>query len=59
MIGIEYKILALYAKELSIRDISKTLEDIYGFETSHEIISAVTDKVIPLIQKWQRVTSHL
>ena len=59
MIGIEYKILALYVKGLSIRDISKTLEDIYGFETSHEIISAVTDKVIPLIQKWQRVTSHL
>ena len=54
MIGIEDKILSLYAKGLSTRDISKTLEEIYGFETSHETISAVTDKVIPLIQEWQQ-----
>ena len=52
--GIEDKILSLYVKGLPIRDISKTLEDIYGFETSHETISAVTDKVIPLIQDWQQ-----
>jgi len=54
VIGIEDKILSLYAKGLSTRDISKTLEEIYGFETSHETISAVTDKVIPLIQEWQQ-----
>ena len=59
VIGIEDKILSLYAKGLSTRDISKTLKDIYGFKTSHETISAVTDKVIPLIQEWQRVTCHL
>ena len=50
MIGIEYKILAFYAKVLSTSDIFKTLEDIYGLETSYEMISAFTDKVIPLIQ---------
>ena len=54
VIGIEDKILSLYTKGLSTRDISKTLEEIYGFETSHETISAVTDKVIPLIQEWQQ-----
>lgn len=54
IIGIEDKILSLYAKGLSTRDISKTLEEIYGFETSHETISNVTDKVIPLIQEWQQ-----
>ena len=54
VIGIEDKILSLYAKGLSTRDISKTLEEIYGFETSHETISAVTDKVSPLIQEWQQ-----
>lgn len=54
VIGIEDKILSLYAKGLSTRDISKTLEEIYGFETSHETISNVTDKVIPLIQEWQQ-----
>ena len=42
------RLLSLYAKGLSTRDISKTLAEIYGFETSHETISAVTDKVIPL-----------
>ena len=59
VIGIEDKILSLYANGLSTRDISKTLKEIYGFETSHETISAVTDKGIPLIQEWQRVTCHL
>ena len=54
VIGIEDKILSLYAKGLSTRDISKTLEEIYGFETSNETISAVTDKVIPLIQAWHQ-----
>ena len=54
IIGIEDKILSFYAKGLSTRDISKTLEEIYGFETSHETISDVTDKVIPLIQEWQQ-----
>ncbi len=54
VIGIEDKILSLYAKVLSTRDISKTLEEIYGFETSHETISNVTDKIIPLIQEWQQ-----
>ena len=54
VIGIEDKILALYAKGLSTRDISKALEEIYGFEASHETISNVTDKIIPLIQDWQK-----
>ena len=54
VIGIEDQILSLYVKGLSTRDISKTLEEIYGFETSHETISNVTDKIIPLIQEWQQ-----
>ena len=54
VIGIEDKVLSLYAKGLSTRDISKTLGEIYGFETSHETISNVTDKIIPLIQEWQQ-----
>lgn len=51
---LKLKILEIYTKGLSTRDISKKLEDIYGFETSHEMISAVTDKIIPLIQEWQQ-----
>ena len=53
VIGIEDKILALYAKGLSTRDISKALEEIYGFEASHETISNVTDKIIT-VQQCQR-----
>ena len=50
MIRIEDKILLFYTEWLATHDICKTLEDIYWFETSHETISAVTNKVIQLIQ---------
>ena len=35
--SIENKVLAMYARGMSQRDISSTIEDIYGFEVSHEI----------------------
>ena len=54
LLELRIKFLALYAKGLSTRDISKALEEIYGFEASHETISNVTDKIIPLIQEWQK-----
>lgn len=44
--GIEDKVLSMYAKGMSQRDIADTIEDIYGFEISHEMISNITDKVI-------------
>ena len=34
-------------------DISETIEDIYGFETSEGFISDVTDKILPQIEDWQ------
>ena len=37
--GIEDKVLSMYAKGMSQRDIADTIEDIYGFEISHETIS--------------------
>ena len=49
IIRIEDKNLTLYDKGLSTRDISKTLEEIYVFGTSHETISAICDKIIILI----------
>lgn len=36
----------MYAKGMSQRDIAATIEDIYGFEISHETISTITDKVL-------------
>ena len=51
--GIEDKVLAMYARGMSQRDISETIEDIYGFEISHEMISAITDRVIETAHEWQ------
>ena len=38
---------------MTTRQISDTLDDIYGFETSEGFISDVTDKIIPQIEDWQ------
>lgn len=50
---IESRVLAMYARGMSQRDISKTIEEIYGFSVSHEMISTITDAVIPELEDWQ------
>lgn len=50
---IEGKVLAMYARGMSQRDISSTIEDIYGFEVSHEMISTITDTVIEEMEEWR------
>lgn len=44
--GIADKVISMYAREMSQRDISDTIEDIYGFEMSHETISNITDILV-------------
>lgn len=51
--AIEDKVLAMYARGMSQRDISSTIDDIYGFKMSHEQISTITDKVLDELQAWQ------
>jgi len=51
--GIEDKVLSMYAKGMSQRDIADTIEEIYGFEISHETISAITDRAIETAREWQ------
>ena len=51
---IDQKIISMYAKGLTTRQISDTLVDIYGFEASESFISDVTDKIIPQIEEWQK-----
>lgn len=51
--GIEDKVLSMYAKGMSQRDIASTIEDIYGFEISHETISNITDRVLDEVHEWQ------
>ena len=50
---IERKVLSMYARGMSQRDISATIEDIYGFSVSHEMISDITDVVLPEVEQWQ------
>lgn len=50
---IDQKIISMYAKGMTTRQISETIEDIYGFETSEGFISDVTDKALPQIEGWQ------
>lgn len=51
--GLESKILSLYAKGTSDRDISDVVNEIYGFEISHETISNIVDRIQPKVIEWQ------
>ena len=47
------KVLAMYGRGMSQRDISSTIEDIYGFTMSHEQISHITDCILDEVHEWQ------
>ena len=51
--AIDDKIISMYAKGMTTRQISDTIEDIYGFEVSEEMVSDITDKLLPEIENWQ------
>ncbi|WP_096635773.1 IS256 family transposase [Clostridium cochlearium] len=51
--GIEDKVLGMYAKGMTTRDISAHLEEIYGVDVSPTLISRITDKITPIAQEWQ------
>ena len=51
--GMEEKILALYAKGMTTRDIESALVDLYGVTISHSLIAQVTDAVLDEARAWQ------
>ncbi|QBN96762.1 IS256 family transposase [Xanthomonas oryzae pv. oryzae] len=51
--GMEEKILALYARGMTTRDIESALVDVYGVEISHGLIAQVTDAVQEEARAWQ------
>lgn len=51
--AIDDKIISMYAKGMTTRQISETIEDIYGFEVSEGMVSDITDKLLPEIETWQ------
>jgi len=51
--GLEDKIISMYSKGMSVRDIEMHIEDIYGMKLSPGTVSNITDRVFPLIKAWQ------
>jgi len=51
--SIEDKIIGLYAKGMSNRDIYESMRDLYGIEVSPEMVTRITDKILPIAREWQ------
>ena len=45
--------ISLYARGMSTRDIHDQLQDLYGIELSAEMVSKITDKILPQVKEWQ------
>lgn len=55
---VDNKIINLYARGMSTRDISESINDIYGIDVSASMISKITDKIIPIAIEWQNRALH-
>src|SRR5215469_4788053 len=51
--GFDEKILALYARAMTTRDIQAQLQEMYGVEVSPTLISNVTEAVMDEMRQWQ------
>ena len=51
--NIEDQVLSMYAKGMTTRDISAHLYDVYGVDASAEMISHMTDRILPIAKEWQ------
>lgn len=51
--NIEDQVLSMYAKGMSTRDISEHLSNVYGVDASAEMISHMTDRILPMAKEWQ------
>lgn len=52
--GIEEKVISLYARGMSTRDIEDQIREIYGINLSAEMVSKITDRIAPEIMEWQQ-----
>lgn len=52
--GIEDKIISLYSRGLTTREINEQIQDLYGIEVSATMVSNITDQIIPEIKEWQQ-----
>lgn len=49
--GIEDKIISLYGRGLTTREINEQIQDLYGIEVSATMVSNITDQIIPEIKE--------
>src|SRR5438034_6002247 len=51
--GFDDKIISMYARGMSVRDIQGHLRELYGIDASPQLISTVTDAVLEEVNRWQ------
>jgi putative transposase len=51
--GLEEKIISMYAKGMTTRDIQAHIKDLYSYDISPETVSSITDKVLERAREWQ------
>jgi len=51
--GIEDKIMALYAAGMTTRDISEQVKNLYDVEISADMVSNITNRIMPVVTEWQ------
>ena len=51
--GIEDKIMALYAAGMTTRDISEQVKNLYDVEISADMVSNITNRIMPIVTEWQ------
>jgi len=52
--AIEDKVISMYGKGMTTRDISDHIEEIYQIPLSAQSISRMTDKILPIVEEWQQ-----
>lgn len=51
--GIEEKVMSLYAAGMTTRDITEQVKNLYDIEMSAEMVSNITNRIIPVVAEWQ------
>ena len=51
---IEGKVIGMYSRGMTVRQISEQVQDIYGFDVSEGMVTAITNKLLPEIEAWQK-----
>lgn len=54
--GIDDKIISMYARGMSLRDIEKQVKEMYDVDMSDSLLSRIIDKILPEIKEWQNRT---